>query len=157
MSLEQGVEILREEMKDRSDKDESVLRGGQAHVTEQLRLSDEIQHHRDPDVTDMVSPQPQQAVIEKEKETVTPAPCSSDDEFVSSPESRPVKPRKKRKAEASFVTRKNWMSNIVILLQEFPKLNKEYKKMDAPGKKKFASQILKVVKGYRKLGEKVRK
>ena len=71
MSLEQGVEILREEMKDRSDKDESVLRGGQAHVTEQLRLSDEIQHHRDPDVTDMVSPQ--QAVIEKEKETVTPA------------------------------------------------------------------------------------
>ena len=49
------------------------------------------------------------------------------------------------------------MSNIVILLQEFPKLNKEYKKMDAPGKKKFASQILKVVKGYRKLGEKVRK
>ena len=105
MSLEQGVEILREEMKDRSDKDESVLRGGQAHVTEQLRLSDEIQHHRDPDVTDMVSPQ--QAVIEKEKETVTPAPCSSDDEFVSSPESRPVKPRKKRKAEASFVTRKN--------------------------------------------------
>ena len=40
MSLEQGVEILREEMKDRSDKDESVLRGGQAHVTEQLQLSD---------------------------------------------------------------------------------------------------------------------
>ena len=112
MSLEQGVEILREEMKDRSDKDESVLRGGQAHVTEQLRLSDEIQHHRDPDVTDMVSPQ--QAVIEKEKETVTPAPCSSDDEFVSSPESAPVKPRIKRKA--SFVISQDQMSNIVIIL-----------------------------------------
>ena len=112
MSLEQGVEILREEMK--SDKDESVLRGGQAHVTEQLRLSDVTQQHRDPDVTDMVSPQPQQAVIEKEKETVTPAPCSSDDEFVSSPESAPVKPRIKRKA--SFVISQDQMSNIVIIL-----------------------------------------
>ena len=111
MSLEQGVEILREEMKDRSDEDESVLRGGQAHVPE-LRLSDEIQQPRDSDVSDLEGPQ--QAVIEKEKETVTPAPCSSDDEFVSSPESRPVKPRIKRKA--SFVISQDQMSNIVIIL-----------------------------------------
>ena len=111
MSLEQGVEILREEMKDRSDEDESVLRGGQAHVPE-LRLSDEIQQPRDSDVSDLEGPQ--QAVIEKEKETVTPAPCSSDDEFVSSPESAPVKPRIKRKA--SFVISQDQMSNIVIIL-----------------------------------------
>ena len=42
-----------------------------------------------------------------------------------------------------------------MILQEFPKLDKEYRKMDAPGKKKFASQILKAVKGNRKLGQKV--
>ena len=62
-----------------------MLRGGQAHVTEQLRLSDEIQQHHDADVICIVAPQ--QAVIEKEKETVTPATGSSDDELVSSPES----------------------------------------------------------------------
>ena len=42
----------------------------------------------------------------------------------------------------------------MILSQVFPKLDKEYKKMDAPGKKKFASQIMKAVKGHRKLGQK---
>ena len=62
-----------------------MLIGGQAHVTEQLRLSDEIQQHRDADVICIVAPQ--QAVIEKGKETMTPDPGSSDDELVSSPES----------------------------------------------------------------------
>ena len=53
MSPEEGVEILRKEMKDRSDEDKRVLRGGQAHVTEQLRyVSDEIQQHRDAGVID---------------------------------------------------------------------------------------------------------
>ena len=85
MSPEEGVEILRKKMKDRSEEDERVLRGGQAHVTEQLRLSDEIQQHRDADVICILAPQ--QAVIEKDKETVTPVPGSSDDELVSSPES----------------------------------------------------------------------
>ena len=62
-----------------------MLRGGQAHVTEQLRLSDEIQQPHGADVICIVALQ--QAVIEKEKETVTPATGSSDDELVSSPES----------------------------------------------------------------------
>ena len=44
-----------------------------------------------------------------------------------------------------------------MILQKFPKLDKEYRKMDAPGKKKFAIQILKAVKGNRKLGQKVKK
>ena len=56
MSPEEGVEILRKEMKDRSDEDKRVLRGGQAHVTEQLRLSDEIQQHRDAIVIDTEAP-----------------------------------------------------------------------------------------------------
>ena len=43
-------------MKDRSDEDKRVLRGGQAHVTEQLRLSDEIQQHSDADVIDTAAP-----------------------------------------------------------------------------------------------------
>ena len=42
----------------------------------------------------------------------------------------------------------------MILSQVFPKLDKENKKMDASGKKKFASQIMKAVKGHRKLGQK---
>ena len=81
------------------DSNESILRGEEVYDAD-LRPSDKIQQQRDADVLDIVAQW--QAVMEKE----IVAPGSSDGEFVSSPESWPVKPRIQRKAVKPRIQRK---------------------------------------------------
>ena len=93
MSLEEGVNILYKEIKDKPNESDLREREGQVEDEDEM-MSDEIQPQREADVLDISAPI--QAVME-----AAPVPGSSDDEFLSSPESRPVKPRAQRKA--SFV------------------------------------------------------